>query len=419
MTTTEWIVWAVTETLKMLLITYGIMGFKLCKEKWRYLIFFYLFLWFPIHTYLPDDVVFYEILWRVLFVQILFAGNWIRKLQMFLIEYIAIGCVDGLIWSVFIFFESGNIAGDMLVWRNLCNTLGVLVWVLVVLLVKNYRKQYHEYIEHMKWRYYIVILMVLLCMSGVMANAQGNVMGEMTEDMRKAAYLLSVVALLIIIIIFCIFAHTLYRKTQLEFEKDLNEKLIAKEESIRRFRHETQRHFNVLHKMVQEKKIKEMELYLKEISDDFSVLNMRQTGHYVADYLLSDTIRELMKPGNFEFTIKGEFPKKMAISDSDLCVLIGNALENAKEALMKVEGERYLSFEVRSDCNYIFVDVCNTACEKAGEFTKTDKSDAKNHGYGMGNMRQIIEKYDGELGWEYTNGIFCLAITVTNQEEDC
>ncbi len=429
MTVIEWIVWAITETVKMTLITHGIMGFEVREGKGKYLVFLYLVLGLPIIMCFPDDIAFYKIIWGILFVQVIFTGKRIKKLQMFLIEYIAIGCIDGLVWSIFVFFMNKETITNMQLWSNICNTLGVLIWILLMIVTKRYRKQYFRYLENIKGRHFLLILFVLLCMSGVMANAQLNLLGEMTDEMRKAAYLVSVVALLVITIVFCIFAHTLYGKTQLEFEKDLNEKqllyqkryyekLIVKEESVRRFRHEVKRHFNVLHQMVHDQRTDDMERYLKEISDEFAVLNMRQTGHYIVDYLLSDTIEELMKLGNLQFSIKGKFPEKLTVSDSDLCVLLGNALENVKEALQKVDGKRYLSFEIKSQNEYIFIDVCNTACMKEGDLVKTDKADKQNHGYGVGNMERIAEKNGGDVRYEYRDGMFCLEITIQNMEED-
>ena len=56
--------------------------------------------------------------------------------------------------------------------------------------------------------------------------------------------------------------------------------------------------------------------------------------------------------------------------------------------------------------------ISNSADEKAGELLVTSKSNREFHGYGVNNMRSVVEKYDGEIIWEYGDGRFVVSIII-------
>lgn len=42
----------------------------------------------------------------------------------------------------------------------------------------------------------------------------------------------------------------------------------------------------------------------------------------------------------------------------------------------------------------------------------SDKKESKNHGYGMQNMQDVVEKYHGMIHWEGKNCVFSLQVMV-------
>ena len=100
------------------------------------------------------------------------------------------------------------------------------------------------------------------------------------------------------------------------------------------------------------------------------------------------------------------------ISDVDICILLGNLLDNAIEAsrgndrkeielyIMKNQGELEIKVE-----NRITVPVLggNTGL-------KTTKKDKKNHGFGIVSVKNIVEKYHGLMDVYEKNGKFCVSV---------
>lgn len=90
------------------------------------------------------------------------------------------------------------------------------------------------------------------------------------------------------------------------------------------------------------------------------------------------------------------------MSTGDICALFGNAIENAIEAVSKLPDpkDRIISFQVRESRGMVVVTVDNYY---AGELTVEDglprstKGDELNHGFGMKSIRNVAEKYGGEV----------------------
>ena len=63
---------------------------------------------------------------------------------------------------------------------------------------------------------------------------------------------------------------------------------------------------------------------------------------------------------------------------------------------------------------------CAQACKKrgAGELPKTTKKDAKNHGIGLRNIKETVEKNNGLFEWESTCDEFRVKVTLPLEVND-
>ena len=85
----------------------------------------------------------------------------------------------------------------------------------------------------------------------------------------------------------------------------------------------------------------------------------------------------------------------------DICSLFGNALENAIEAVMKIEDEdkRIISFRVRERMGMIVANIDNNfsgAVTLMNGIPQSDKGDDRYHGFGVRSIRRTAEKHGGE-----------------------
>ena len=92
-------------------------------------------------------------------------------------------------------------------------------------------------------------------------------------------------------------------------------------------------------------------------------------------------------------------PETLPISEEDLFILLGSALDNAIEACEKIEREgRYVLLKTGFDERRFWIWIENAAKlteeEQAGRLS-TRKADKKSHGLGLLTIQKIVEKYNG------------------------
>ncbi len=102
---------------------------------------------------------------------------------------------------------------------------------------------------------------------------------------------------------------------------------------------------------------------------------------------------------------------------ADLYTMVGNAIDNAMEAVRKIENpeKRIISLSIRQSMNMVLMHVENEYVGKLrmdGDLPRSTKGDDLNHGFGMRSMRMIAEKYGGTLTVVQQGQVFNLNILI-------
>lgn len=421
----DFIIWLLTESFKNLMIPFGILGFspKRGKLKWGIMIAGILLLIIVQNT--GGDLFIAQIFYTFLIVIIFFQEIFGKKIQLFLLQFIAITSVDLLLWSILAGIVNKKLVEGtptLFAIRWTSEILGCIVWGILCIVLKKYRKMILQVFLDLSPGYYTMLLLVLLGMAFMAGIAQGNVLEELSNRLQIIYLTLSTVVLILLLVLISFFIHTLYVKTQLEMENVFTEKCISlqksyyeqkllDDENMRKFRHDFSKHMGILNEMCKNKRIQELERYIQELDIQYRQVEPTQnTGNFIADYFINQVVSELEEQGELECEITGRMPQKLSISNGDLCVLLGNALENVCEALKQVSSERKFSFVVKVYRNNLYIYISNSMPENFDGNLKTTKDDEINHGYGIANMRKIVEKNNGNLSIKTGNGLFCVEI---------
>ena len=102
----------------------------------------------------------------------------------------------------------------------------------------------------------------------------------------------------------------------------------------------------------------------------------------------------------------------------DLCVLLGNVIDNAIEGVSKLgnPAERAISLQIRRATGLVLITCDNpfagTVRLREDGLPRTSKAEAWKHGYGLKSVRLIAEKYDGTLTIGAEGGVFTVQIAV-------
>ena len=99
---------------------------------------------------------------------------------------------------------------------------------------------------------------------------------------------------------------------------------------------------------------------------------------------------------------------QLSLDPIDLTVLLSNLLDNAIEGCEKISSGREIQVCASLERNYFRSIVRNTSLPVRianGEVVST-KSNSSLHGYGLINVKAILDKHNGEYTMSYKNGYF-------------
>lgn len=175
----------------------------------------------------------------------------------------------------------------------------------------------------------------------------------------------------------------------------------------------------------------ELKSYLSELQRRLDDLEVGfKTGNAVVDALLTMKYHEIMTALP-ELSFQTEqliFPKGMAVKGYDIGIILGNALDNALEACVKLREKeagaktfiRIISFQKG---NLLFLRMENSfdgniLRKPQEEFPATQKADKEMHGVGLVNIKNAAQKYQGTVDWRVEGRTFILAVMLKNERRD-
>ena len=140
--------------------------------------------------------------------------------------------------------------------------------------------------------------------------------------------------------------------------------------------------------------------FVNEIMEEGGIKTSTVTnsGNIVIDSLIGYWYVEAKKVG-IDFSINLNIPMEMPFRGADICLILGNLLENAVEAAQKAEGKKYIRLHMKYDKNNLLLFVENNykgvLIKTKDKRLKSTKTDAENHGVGLSSVYRIAAKYHG------------------------
>ena len=194
-------------------------------------------------------------------------------------------------------------------------------------------------------------------------------------------------------------------KLQYDYYKNREEDMIH----VRRIYHDMKNHLLILNS----RSIENLDLvqYGESLLDQINKIETYiDTGNKFLDIILNDKYKKALKY-NISIDIDANLKLANWIDDFDLCTLFGNLLDNAIEASIKEEeSKRYINVRAKVIKSFLTISVENNTVEGEEIDFVSRKDDQENHGFGMKNIKNVINKYGGEMTFETNNS--CISIFV-------
>lgn len=182
--------------------------------------------------------------------------------------------------------------------------------------------------------------------------------------------------------------------------------------TMRGWRHDYHNHMQSVKAYLAMDSLDEAKAYLDRLEQDLDDIDLLfHTGNINADAILNSKISLAVKRG-IQVDYKATVPKELAVSDIDLCVVIGNLIDNAVEACEKVDPEhQFIRLYIGILRRQLYVSVTNATSEVVRkldeEYITTKRGD---HGHGLKRINNIVNKYNGYINRKNEPGVFVTEI---------
>ena len=193
---------------------------------------------------------------------------------------------------------------------------------------------------------------------------------------------------------------------QIELQKQYYNVLSKSLENDRRARHDFKHHISALRGYVDADDRDGLMQYCNTLEKENHTQYIPMCGNAALDGLLYHYMRK-SKENNIDFSFSGSI-EEINISDIDLCVLFGNALNNAFEAAMYASGKRFISVAASIDNNFLVISVDNSfdgQIKYKGEKILSRKRE-NSEGIGISSMKRVCEKYNGSASFKPNGDVF-------------
>ena len=171
-----------------------------------------------------------------------------------------------------------------------------------------------------------------------------------------------------------------------------------------KLRHDMKNHFDIVERMINTSHIQEAKDYMEQISFDQGE-HYVHVNHLVLNYILSNKT-QLAKSHGIDLCSVIIGKPVTFIADVDYSILVGNLLDNAIEATIEAkENEVNLCLSFYEDRFVIEVKNCVVDKPKSKQLL-TNKKDKSKHGIGLKNIKDIVEKYNGQDVIEVNGNVF-------------
>ncbi len=210
-------------------------------------------------------------------------------------------------------------------------------------------------------------------------------------------------------------------------EKHINNQVIHYQElykyqnELRVFRHDIRNRLFSLMAMVKDgqadKAIQIMENNLNWLEEMNN--NIVNSGNPIVDALLQSKLH-LAKEKKIKLNLQIKLAGEIKVDELELAIVLGNALDNAIEAVEKVpdKDKKFINLNLMSTDDRISMTVTNPVKDDVNtEKLKTTKPDKRNHGFGTGSIRTVARRYDGIVEFICKDKMFTVNLNICNIED--
>ena len=290
----------------------------------------------------------------------------------------------------------------------------------ILLICKRKNWMFNNITEYKKliWGLGFILFVILIRYQFWMVD-----MVQLAVPMEGLAAGSSILLLLVLVLLFAYFIlkssffqkeHELL-KTKDEMMSRHYQELLQGMERNRHLIHDIRHHILILQQYDQDQEYGKLRDYLEKMNDEIQEnRNPIFTGNRIVDFILNQK-RQVAENKGIQFTTESQIIFSHPLEDKDICVLLGNLLDNAIEAAEKTKDKNpWIRIRFEKIEEMFFIEISNShsgnIIKSKGNFISS-KKDKDMHGYGLKSVKRIVSEYEGEITFNEKNDQFIVSIS--------
>lgn len=206
-----------------------------------------------------------------------------------------------------------------------------------------------------------------------------------------------------------------------DYQSDLLRKYCDEVESMytkmRSWRHDYHNHIQALQASMALGRYEEVNDYLRQLNDDLTQVDTTvKTGRVMIDAILNGKLNIAARK-NIPVNVKARIPEGTPVTDVDLCVIIGNLLDNAIEENERLPQEsRFIRIYIGQKNTQFYLAFTNAAGKKRDKRrSRFPSAKGAQHGLGLVRVESLVKKYGGIFSADSEDGGFTAELLIPLQ----
>ena len=296
----------------------------------------------------------------------------------------------------------------------------------IMLLIAQYvfRKCFNHLLSYADNQFFILFSLIPVMFYVYMFAAINVDVSSLTSN---AGYIVRMLPTVIVFLSYFLLPYiykTLNEKMLVESKQNaLQQKLVSSEAQIQMlnesnvrmsvYRHDVRHQLNLLEQLLSNGKLEQAQQFVKNAAADLDAIVPKRFCENETVNLLCSSYDSKAKTLGVELKIHATLPKKLSLSDTELCSVISNGLENALRAASSPEVKNQwasICCEVKKD--QLLLQIQNAYSGQVIMENGLPVSKREGHGYGCLSIQTIAQKNHGLCSFHAEDGVFTLRFMI-------
>lgn len=179
------------------------------------------------------------------------------------------------------------------------------------------------------------------------------------------------------------------------------------------YRHDMRHHLNMIDAFLDAGKPEQALSYIRKTREAMMSISVKRFCENETVNLICSSFADKAARMEVRLTVNAQLPETISVSDTELCAILSNGLENALHAVCQMEDSaRWMELYCGIKRNKLLIEIRNPYGGSIAMEDSLPVTAEAGHGYGCRSIRAIVLQHGGLYTFSPENGIFTLQIVL-------